>query len=65
MIDEFKKAEGVDLSMDKMSMQRLREAAEKEQEEIREGRREEKQRRKKEKLHQMKMGDYKSIMMFD
>ncbi|HCA69981.1 MAG TPA: molecular chaperone DnaK, partial [Lachnospiraceae bacterium] len=29
MIDEFKKAEGVDLSTDKMAMQRLREAAEK------------------------------------
>ncbi len=30
MIDEFKKAEGVDLSGDKMAMQRLKEAAEKE-----------------------------------
>ncbi|CUH92581.1 molecular chaperone DnaK [Herbinix luporum] len=29
MVDEFKKAEGVDLSTDKMAMQRLREAAEK------------------------------------
>ena len=29
MIEEFKKAEGVDLSADKMAMQRLREAAEK------------------------------------
>ncbi len=29
MIDEFKKAEGVDLSADKMALQRLREAAEK------------------------------------
>ena len=30
MIDEFKKAEGVDLSADKMALQRLKEAAEKE-----------------------------------
>ena len=29
MIDEFKKAEGVDLSTDKMALQRLKEAAEK------------------------------------
>ncbi|MCQ2361657.1 MAG: molecular chaperone DnaK [Acidaminococcaceae bacterium] len=29
MVDEFKKAEGIDLSKDKMAMQRLREAAEK------------------------------------
>lgn len=29
MVDEFKKAEGIDLSTDKMAMQRLREAAEK------------------------------------
>ena len=29
MVDEFKKLEGVDLSTDKMAMQRLREAAEK------------------------------------
>lgn len=29
MIDEFKKAEGVDLSNDKMALQRLKEAAEK------------------------------------
>ena len=29
MVDEFKKAEGIDLSNDRMSMQRLREAAEK------------------------------------
>ena len=29
MIDEFKKAEGVDLSADKMALQRLKEAAEK------------------------------------
>ena len=29
MLDEFKKAEGIDLSADKMAMQRLREAAEK------------------------------------
>ncbi len=29
MVEEFKKAEGVDLSNDKMAMQRLKEAAEK------------------------------------
>ena len=29
LVDEFKKAEGIDLSMDKVAMQRLREAAEK------------------------------------
>ncbi len=29
MIEEFKKAEGVDLSNDKMALQRLKEAAEK------------------------------------
>ena len=29
MIDEFKKAEGIDLSGDKMALQRLKEAAEK------------------------------------
>ena len=29
MLDEFKKAEGIDLSGDKMAMQRLKEAAEK------------------------------------
>ena len=29
MVDEFKKAEGIDLSADRMAMQRLREAAEK------------------------------------
>ncbi len=29
LLDEFRKAEGIDLSMDKMAMQRLREAAEK------------------------------------
>ena len=29
MVDEFKKAEGIDLSTDRMAMQRLREAAEK------------------------------------
>ena len=29
MVDEFKKAEGIDLSNDRMAMQRLREAAEK------------------------------------
>ena len=34
MIDEFKKAEGVDLSTDKMAMQRLREAAEKAKKEL-------------------------------
>ena len=34
MVDEFKKAEGVDLSGDKMAMQRLREAAEKAKKEI-------------------------------
>ncbi|MBQ5952121.1 MAG: molecular chaperone DnaK, partial [Lachnospiraceae bacterium] len=34
MIDEFKKAEGVDLSGDKMAMQRLREAAEKAKKEL-------------------------------
>ena len=33
-IDEFKKAEGVDLSLDKMSLQRLREAAEKAKKEL-------------------------------
>ena len=34
MIEEFKKAEGVDLSTDKMAMQRLREAAEKAKKEL-------------------------------
>ena len=34
MIDEFKKAEGVDLSKDKMSLQRLKEAAEKAKKEL-------------------------------
>ena len=34
MIDEFKKAEGVDLSTDKMALQRLKEAAEKEKKEL-------------------------------
>ena len=34
MIDEFKKAEGVDLSTDKMAMQRLKEAAEKAKKEL-------------------------------
>ncbi|WP_101875873.1 molecular chaperone DnaK [Lachnoclostridium edouardi] len=34
MIDEFKKAEGVDLSGDKMALQRLREAAEKAKKEL-------------------------------
>ena len=34
MIDEFKKAEGVDLSADKMSLQRLKEAAEKAKKEL-------------------------------
>lgn len=34
MVDEFKKAEGVDLSADKMAMQRLREAAEKAKKEV-------------------------------
>ena len=34
MIDEFKKAEGVDLSGDKMAMQRLKEAAEKAKKEV-------------------------------
>ena len=34
MIDEFKKAEGVDLSRDKMSLQRLKEAAEKAKKEL-------------------------------
>ena len=34
MLDEFKKAEGVDLSGDKMAMQRLREAAEKAKKEL-------------------------------
>ena len=34
MIDEFKKAEGVDLSDDKMAMQRLKEAAEKAKKEL-------------------------------
>ncbi|MBQ8800453.1 MAG: molecular chaperone DnaK, partial [Lachnospiraceae bacterium] len=33
-IDEFKKAEGVDLSLDKMSLQRLKEAAEKAKKEL-------------------------------
>ena len=34
MLDEFKKAEGVDLSTDKMAMQRLKEAAEKAKKEL-------------------------------
>ena len=34
MIDEFKKAEGVDLSIDKMALQRLKEAAEKAKKEL-------------------------------
>ena len=34
MLDEFKKAEGIDLSGDKMSMQRLKEAAEKAKKEL-------------------------------
>ncbi len=34
MIDEFKKQEGIDLSLDKMSLQRLREAAEKAKKEL-------------------------------
>ena len=34
MVDEFKKAEGVDLSADKMAMQRLKEAAEKAKKEL-------------------------------
>ena len=34
MIDEFKKAEGVDLSGDKMALQRLKEAAEKAKKEL-------------------------------
>jgi molecular chaperone DnaK len=34
MIDEFKKTEGVDLSLDKMSLQRLKEAAEKAKKEL-------------------------------
>ena len=34
MVDEFKKAEGVDLSSDKMAMQRLKEAAEKAKKEL-------------------------------
>ncbi len=34
LVDEFKKAEGVDLSGDKMAMQRLREAAEKAKKEV-------------------------------
>ena len=34
MIDEFKKAEGVDLSNDKMALQRLKEAAEKAKKEL-------------------------------
>ena len=34
MIDEFKKTEGVDLSNDKMAMQRLKEAAEKAKKEL-------------------------------
>ena len=33
-VDEFKKAEGVDLSLDKMSLQRLKEAAEKAKKEL-------------------------------
>ena len=34
MIDEFKKTEGVDLSGDKMALQRLKEAAEKAKKEL-------------------------------
>ena len=34
LIDEFKKAEGVDLSADKMALQRLKEAAEKAKKEL-------------------------------
>ncbi len=34
MVDEFKKSDGVDLSLDKMSLQRLREAAEKAKKEL-------------------------------
>ena len=34
MLDEFKKAEGVDLSTDKMALQRLKEAAEKAKKEL-------------------------------
>ena len=34
MLDEFKKAEGIDLSGDKMAMQRLKEAAEKAKKEL-------------------------------
>ena len=34
MVSEFKKAEGVDLSTDKMAMQRLKEAAEKAKKEL-------------------------------
>ena len=34
MIEEFKKAEGVDLSADKMALQRLKEAAEKAKKEL-------------------------------
>ena len=34
LIDEFKKAEGVDLSSDKMALQRLKEAAEKAKKEL-------------------------------
>ena len=34
MLDEFKKQEGVDLSTDKMAMQRLKEAAEKAKKEL-------------------------------
>ena len=34
MIDEFKKAEGIDLSGDKMALQRLKEAAEKAKKEL-------------------------------
>lgn len=34
MVDEFKKSDGVDLSLDKMAMQRLREAAEKAKKEL-------------------------------
>ena len=34
MISEFKKAEGVDLSADKMAMQRIKEAAEKAKKEL-------------------------------
>ena len=34
MLDEFKKTEGVDLSNDKMALQRLKEAAEKAKKEL-------------------------------